>query len=247
MDNRKRGASKRARARAHYEHETLMHKGAECILREPVRKVVNRGPTRKVINFLSERMGNFIGCESEIERDAFAVLEADPQVRAYHAQPETVFVNYSGVNHRYTPDILVEYVSGAVEMLEVKPDRKAEGDEIKLLVQAATDHYTSRGIHYRLWKETEIQAQPRLQNINRMLRYRNQAPTAAQKLEIAAAFDRARPGTFSELQAALGPDGDELMLLCAALHGVFVMDIECQPISGTTRVSPPAVSDQAAP
>src|SRR3546814_13458728 len=52
--------------------------------------------------------------ESQLERDHIRVLEADNSVKGYYVQPETIRYVMGGQEHRYTPDVRVEYANNEV-------------------------------------------------------------------------------------------------------------------------------------
>lgn len=83
------------------------------------KKKFNKHRSKHTINFYSAKNGCHIWCESFLERNYALMLEYDESVRQYASQPES----FSVFGRRYSPDFLVEYVSGYAEYVEVKHTR----------------------------------------------------------------------------------------------------------------------------
>jgi hypothetical protein len=49
--------------------------------------------------------------------------ENQEKVKSYQAEPMAIPYVFKGAIHRYHPDILIEYVDGTKELLEIRPDR----------------------------------------------------------------------------------------------------------------------------
>lgn len=72
--------------------------------------VVNIGQINKSIQF-----------ESSLERDFIYLLEFNPNVKFYLEQPlEIIYKDSNGKKRKYTPDFIIEYFDGKVELIEIK-------------------------------------------------------------------------------------------------------------------------------
>jgi TnsA endonuclease-like protein len=156
-----------------------------------VRAPVSRSKTGvqgKVADVLSNRSRH---AESQIELNAFRVLLATVRPRAWQEQPFVLQYHHEGAQHRYTPDILIDW--GAYqEVVEIKDDADAESSEnqarFTVIAQLLADH----GYSFRIWKRSEICAEPRLTNVNLLLRYRCVQVPGDERERIRAAFSSTR-------------------------------------------------------
>jgi hypothetical protein len=117
--------------------------------------------------------------ESQNELKAFRVLMATARCDTWQEQPFCLEYHYEGTKHRYTPDILV--VWGAYqEVVEVQDDSEAELPENQATFALVGELLAEHGFHFRLWKRSEICAEPRLENADLVLRYRCVAVSSAE-------------------------------------------------------------------
>lgn len=136
-----------------------------------VRKVISRSNPRVTGKFASMKMRSTIYWESQIERDAIALLEINPTVLAYYEQPLTLEYRHNGEIHRYTPDFLVEH-TGRNRILEVKPDHKLQSPENRERFVLIAQEFLVHGYEFAVFLESEIRTQPQLANAKLLLRYR---------------------------------------------------------------------------
>lgn len=149
----------------------------------PVRKIPKNHlfVTGRHATDLSPEMVEF---ESPLEKDFMLLLDFDPRVSSYEAQPVRIPLPDGG---RYVPDLLVSFHQGpdGVEpprdLLEVKTqaflDRYA--DEYAVKFAAAEAYVLERGWRFRKKTEKEIRT-PRLANIKFLRGYRRNVPHPAE-------------------------------------------------------------------
>ena len=102
-------------------------------------------------------------------------------------QEQRLEYHNEGKKHRYTPDILV--VWGAYqEVVEVQDDSEAELPENQANFALVGELLAEHGFHYRLWKRSEICAEPRLTNAGLVLRYRCVAVPSAEHEKLRRIF-----------------------------------------------------------
>src|SRR5213594_3798419 len=136
--------------------------------REPVSRSKS-GVQGKVADFFHGRSRH---AESQNELHAFQILLATARADAWQEQPFVMEYHHEGAKHRYTPDILV--IWGAhKQVIEVKDDVEAELSENQTRFALIGGLLAQHGYHFRVWKKSEICAEPRLTNANLVLRYRS--------------------------------------------------------------------------
>jgi hypothetical protein len=109
--------------------------------------------------------------ESQNELKAFRVLMATGRPDAWQEQPFRLEYHHEGSRHSYTPDILIAWGSHR-EVVEVKEDSDADSAENQARFRLIRKLLTEHGFHFRVWKKSEICAEPRLTNAALILRYR---------------------------------------------------------------------------
>ncbi len=152
-------------------------------VRQPVSRSKS-GVQGKVADVLHGRSRH---AESQNEIKAFQVLMATARADAWQEQPFILEYHREGARHRYTPDILV--IWGAHQaVVEVKEDSEADLAENQARFAFISELLAEHGYHFRLWRKSEICAEPRLTNAHLVLRYRRVAVGAAERERIRRAF-----------------------------------------------------------
>ena len=184
-----------------------------------VRKPVSRsksGVQGKVADVASGRSRH---AESQNELKAFRVLLATAHPDAWQEQPFSLEYHHDGTRHRYTPDILVVWGANQ-EVVEVKEDSEADKPENQARFALIRELLAEHGYQFRLWKRSEICAEPRLTNVSLMLRYRRVDVSAAEHERIRKAFSSAPElsvRAFSETKGMTVP-GVLRLVLDGTLH-----------------------------
>jgi hypothetical protein len=129
--------------------------------------------------------------ESQNELRAFQVLMATACVASWQEQPFTLEYHHGGAKHRYTPDLLLVWGTRQ-EVVEIKDDRDAESPANRERFALIGELLAQHGYIFRVWRRSEILAEPRLTNSNVMLRYRCVAVSAPEQEEIRRAFSSTR-------------------------------------------------------
>lgn len=152
-----------------------------------VRKPVSRskaGVQGKVADAIHGRSRH---AESQNELKAFQILVAAAHADSWQEQPFTLEYHHEGAKHRYTPDILVIW-DARKEVVEVKEDQEAALAENRARFTLIGELLSEHGYHFRIWTRSEICAEPRLTNVNLMLRYRGVAVSPPDRERVRRAF-----------------------------------------------------------
>lgn len=117
--------------------------------------------------------------ESTLERDFLVLLEFSPEVDQFEVQPVTIeWLNDQGKQRKYTPDVLVSYVSGNPPTLfEVKyrSDLKKDWVVLRPKFKAAIHYAKAQGWRFRIVTEVEIRT-PYLANAHFLLPFLRRNP-----------------------------------------------------------------------
>lgn len=145
------------------------------------RRVVTRSNARVTGKFPSLKNGRMAHWESSLERDAFLLHEIDPSVSAYREQPAQITFLMGGKIRAHFPDLFVSTTTGGI-FREVKGSDEAKDPEVVERTAVLSAMLPLQGYRYELFSETNIRAQPRLENAGFVLRYgRNAVDPVAQE------------------------------------------------------------------
>src|SRR5439155_24136105 len=125
--------------------------------------------------------------ESQNELKAFRILLATARADAWQEQPFVLDYHDKGAKHRYTPDILVIWGTHK-EVVEVKDDAEADLPENQERFALIRGLLAGHGYYFRIWKRSEICAEPRLTNANLVLRYRRVTVSPSEREQLRRMF-----------------------------------------------------------
>jgi len=211
----------------------------------PSRQVVTRSPKWSVGYFDSQKMGAKLAHESSLELDKLRLLESTNAVALFSVQPKPVRFSFLGKMRRYTPDGVVYYRDGTVEIYEVKylsdylqPLTKAFYDQAKIAVNEF-------GMEFKVYTEVEIRQPIHLANANELLWYNTHEPSQELRFRILEAIEVGGVSTLGELEQALGMTSREQcgQLYGAALRNCFTFtDLATVRLSSDSRISGPTLA-----
>ncbi len=136
-------------------------------VREPVSRSKG-GVQGKVADVLFGRSRH---AESLNELKGFRVLLASGRADLWQEQPFVLEYYDHATKHRYVPDILVVWGAHR-EVVEIKEDFEADLSENQRHFALIREFLSDYSYHFRVWKKSEICAEPRLANVGLILRYR---------------------------------------------------------------------------
>jgi hypothetical protein len=152
-----------------------------------VREPVSRSKSSVQAKIADVFCGRSRHAESQNELKAFRVLLATGHPCAWQEQPFVLHYHHQGAKHRYTPDILIDW-GAHQEVVEVTEDSDADLPENQSYFALLRELLAEHGYTFRVWRKSEICAEPRLTNVGIMLRYRRVDIPAAQQEKIRRAF-----------------------------------------------------------
>jgi len=114
--------------------------------------------------------------ESLLERDFQMLMNADPSIRSYAVQSHQLLYeapdkNWRMTKHLYTPDYTALDQHGRIIVMEVKAKGLADSERWSRLEPYIKRAYQKLGVHFIVFTERTIRAQPRLSNCALMLMY----------------------------------------------------------------------------
>ena len=171
--------------------------------------------------------------ESRNELHAFRLLDCDPKVMTFREQPCEIVYRHSGVERRHYPDVYVE-TTGSKELWEIKPSSKASQDVIAARSALLRDGLKPYGFIYRVVLDCDLTKQPRLQNVDILLRFGRRPLTEFERERIRQDLQRLGSLRWSDVcQGVYGTKGREIVCHLI-LEGVLAFDVDC-PLSPDTH------------
>jgi hypothetical protein len=212
----------------------------ECLarVREPVSRSKS-GVQGKVADVASGRSRH---AESQNELRAFQVLIATARPDAWQEQPFFLEYQHEGKKHRYTPDVLVAWGKHR-EVVEIKEDSEADSPENQARFAMIRELLHEHGLSFRVWRKSEICAQPRLANATLILRYRSVQVRASEHERIRRMFSSTpelRLRTFCEAPMAVQ------RVLRLVLAGILHIDW-WEPLGRDSRITTSPIGCQVWP
>jgi len=171
--------------------------------------------------------------ESQLERDRFYLLEADPAVLEFYEQPRTYELYVEGVLRRYTPDIEVRYANEVV-IEEVKPSDKVNLD--MALYEVFASYMAKRGMRFKIVTEQEIQQQPRLDNVKCLYRYAQHSMDHRALKALISSVSAVRPQNFQDLKHLASEVSEDPALPWAFLAQGYLDLPDDEPITDRSRI-----------
>lgn len=181
-------------------------------------------------------MGCLVPWESSLERDFLMLLEFDPMVDAYHAQPEVLeWTDDTGNRRRSVPDVRISSCDGRERMVEVKYLRDAKRTAMRRKHAGMHAAYTLLGVPFAVVTERVVRRQPRLSNVGRILDGARRWRASEAVVDLSRITGARRSWTLEELARNLAPaGGGEDAVMALAATGRLELDIDAAPLDVNT-------------
>ena len=197
------------------------------------RRVVTRSRSCPTGKYPSWKMGRMVQWESRNELHAFRLLDCDPKVMTFREQPCEIVYRQNGVERRHYPDVYVE-TTGSKELWEIKPSSKASQDVIAARSALLRDGLKPYGFIYRVVLDCDLAKQPRLQNVDILLRFGRRPLTEFERERIRQDLQRLGSLRWSDVcRGVCGTKGREVVCRLV-LEGVLAFDVD-RPLSPNTH------------
>ena len=134
-----------------------------------VRNPVRRSNMRTTYKYPCWKAGRMLQCESKLEMEAYYLLDAFPAVSRISEQAMRIDFEIDGQPMFHVPDVVLNF-GRRVVILEIKEDEKAQKRDAQHRTHHLTPALARRGFAYRVLTESLIRRQPRLDNVDWLLR-----------------------------------------------------------------------------
>lgn len=198
------------------------------------RRVVSRSRARPTGKFPSWKMQRMVQWESHNELNAYRLLDATPDVKAFHEQPLLLRYTLDGEEHRHYPDVLVEYADTR-ELWEIKPTSQAQDPWYVARTRFLQAALPELGFGYRMVLAEELAKQPRLDTVLTLLKHGRTPVSDLAREQVRCLFQVTESVTWS-LAAAVEADASGRDVFARLLlEGYLSCDMEL-PLEPDTRI-----------
>jgi hypothetical protein len=104
----------------------------------------------------STKMGKSLHYRSGYEAKIYEYLDCDVEVNAFDVEPFEIEYIHKGKSHKYVPDIIVHFIDGRTEVLEIKPASQTLLEKNQNKWHAATRACKARGWEFVVITEIGI-------------------------------------------------------------------------------------------
>jgi hypothetical protein len=116
-----------------------------------------------------------VDCEGFLETRFAPFLDMDASIKRYLEQPTVIPFTLDGKKRSYTPDTLISYTQGDLEIVEVKPSKKLSNSETLDFYHAVGSTLAQRGVGFRVITEVDLTDNVLASNVRLLDFYRREA------------------------------------------------------------------------
>jgi len=115
-----------------------------------------RKPRFKQGKYESTKTGKTLGYRSGLEEKLYKVLDQHDEVMSFYSEPFNIDYIHRGQAHKYTPDLIVNFMDGRRQVWEVKPSNQTDLEMNKNKWRAAEEACKIRGWSFEVFTEQRI-------------------------------------------------------------------------------------------
>ena len=115
-----------------------------------------RKPRFKQGKYESTKTGKTLGYRSGLEEKLYKVLDQHDEVMSFYSEPFNIDYIHKGQAHKYTPDLIVNFMDGRRQVWEVKPSNQTDLEMNKNKWRAAEEVCKIRGWSFEVFTEQRI-------------------------------------------------------------------------------------------
>ena len=118
-------------------------------------RIKNRG-YGKSGHYFSKKNNKELYYRSSYELVAYKILEQLSRVKYYEIEPFRIQYEYRNSKHHTIPDILITYIDGGKELIEVKPEYKLKDEKEQTKLKAMKNYSKENNMLFSIWTEKEL-------------------------------------------------------------------------------------------
>lgn len=113
-------------------------------------------PRFKQGKYESTKTGKTLGYRSGLEEKLYKILDQHDDVMSFYSEPFHIDYIHKGQAHKYTPDLIVNFMDGRRQVWEVKPSNQTDLEMNKNKWRAAEEACKVRGWSFEVFTEQRI-------------------------------------------------------------------------------------------
>jgi hypothetical protein len=115
-----------------------------------------RKPRFKQGKYESTKTGKILGYRSGLEEKLYKILDQHDDVMSFYSEPFHIDYVHQGHAHKYTPDLIVNFMDGRRQVWEVKPSNQTDLEVNRNKWRAAEEACKIRGWSFEVFTEQRI-------------------------------------------------------------------------------------------
>lgn len=135
--------------------------------------------------FPSRKNGRMVHHEGLLELDAIYLFETSSQILRYREQPTTIHYPDGAKLRRYTPDFELLLAHGTMVIVEVKPIRFLEQEQVRQKFDRIEEHLVRSSVPYLILTDQRIRQEPRLSNLRWIYHQASRIPPTYHATQVA--------------------------------------------------------------
>lgn len=108
------------------------------------------GTFGKYGKFYSRKNGCILNYKSILELNVYKRLESLDTVKSFEVEPLIIPYTFNGLEKHYVPDLVIKYVDGSVDLVEIKSKRDVNTKQVIEKNKAAIRYAKRHGMRYKL-------------------------------------------------------------------------------------------------
>lgn len=185
--------------------------------------------------FPSRKNGRMVHHEGLLELEAIYLFETSPRIVRYREQPITINYPDGAKLRRYTPDFELVLSTGEIILIEVKPTRSLQHDEVRHKFDCVAEHMRRSEIAFVILTDRVIRQEPRLSNLRWIYHRSSRVPPTPDAIIVAInKYRNCFPLSIAAASTLLNVGGVDPYSLLLAGHLSCSLE---QPISQETLIN----------
>lgn len=115
-----------------------------------------RKPKFKTGSYESLKTGKVLKYRSGLEEKVYKILDKHDDVVSFYSEPFQIDYIHKGQAHKYTPDLIVNFIDGTKQLWEIKPANQTDLEMNKNKWYAAKEACKIRGWAFEVYTEQKI-------------------------------------------------------------------------------------------
>lgn len=146
-------------------HGTWRGRSPDGLVHKRARQVISSSGGIVRGKFPSRKNGRMVHYEGLLELDAIYLFETSPRIASYREQPETIYYPDGARLRRYTPDFELILTTGEPILIEAKPSRSLEDEDVRHKLDCVSTYFRRSAQPFIILDDGTLRCEPRQANL----------------------------------------------------------------------------------